>query len=82
MRAELAALSHAAVVVEASYAQIFRLEDTKPGFVADLLARVEIRYPAVPVVFCGTRKLAEEWTFRFLGAARAELVGERDYDDG
>ena len=27
--------------------------------------------PNVPVVFCETRQLAEEWTYRFLAAARA-----------
>jgi hypothetical protein len=32
-----------------------------------------VRYPAVPVVFCDTRPLAQEWAYRFLGAAVAEL---------
>ena len=31
-----------------------------------------MRYPSVPVVFCETRSLAQEWTYRFLGAAVAE----------
>ena len=31
----------------------------------------QIRWPSVPVVFCETRQLAEEWTYRFLAAARA-----------
>jgi hypothetical protein len=35
----------------------------------------------VPVVFCETRKLAEEWTYRFLGAARAEVLGELTWGD-
>lgn len=79
--AELASLAHAAVVVEGRYADLFDLERVPPGFVADLLARVQVRYPSVPIVFCGNRKLAEEWTFRFLGAARAEAVGERTHGD-
>ncbi len=79
--AELAALPRAAVVVEASYAEVFRLEHVQPGFVADLLARLQVRYPSVPIVFCGARKLAEEWTFRFLGAALAELAGEERFGD-
>jgi hypothetical protein len=37
--------------------------------VAELLAALQVRYPNVPIVFCDSRKLAEEWTFRFLGAA-------------
>ena len=27
--------------------------------------------PMIPIVFCETRKLAEEWTYRYLGAAHA-----------
>ncbi len=79
--AELAVLRHAAVVVEGGYADLFDLEHVQPGFVAELLARVQVRYPTVPIVFCGSRKLAEEWTFRYLGAARTELVGESRYLD-
>jgi hypothetical protein len=71
--AELAALDRAAVVVEARYADLFTTEHVQPGFLADLVAQLQVRYPSVPLVFCGSRKMAEEWTFRFLGAARAEL---------
>ena len=73
--ADLATLPRAAVVVDGAYGDIFKLQHVTPGFVADSLARVQVRYPSVPIVFAGTRKLAEEWTFRFLGAARAELTG-------
>ncbi len=69
--AELATLPRSALVVEDRYSQIFKLEHVNAGWVADLLATVQIRYPTVPVVFCDTRPLAEEWTFRFLGAAAA-----------
>jgi hypothetical protein len=75
--AELATVARAAVVVEDAYASVFRLEHVRPGFVADLLARVQARYPSVPIVFCDNRRCAEEWTFRFLGAALAELAAER-----
>ncbi len=69
--AELAALPRAAVVVEARYGALFKVADAHvaPGFLADLLGALQARYPAVPVVFCDTRPLAEEWTFRFLGGA-------------
>lgn len=72
--AELASLERAAVVVEGRYGDLFTREHGQPGFLADLVAQLQVRYPAVPIVFCGSRKLAEEWTFRFLGAARAELA--------
>ena len=47
-----------------------------PGFLADLLARVQVRWPSVPIFFAETRPLAEEWTFRFLGAAVSESVAD------
>jgi ERCC4 domain len=71
--AELAALPRAAVVVEDRYAGVFKLEHVQPGFVADLLGALAVRYPAVPIVFCDTRPLAQEWAYRYLGAAVAEL---------
>ena len=76
--AELAHLPRAALVVENRYADVFKLEHVAPGFVADLLATVQVRYPAIPIVFCETRPLAEEWTFRFLGAALAYAQAEAE----
>ena len=60
-------------MVEDRYAGVFKLEHVPAGFVADLLGALAVRYPAVPVVFCDTRPLAQEWAYRFLGAAAAEL---------
>ncbi len=69
--AELAALPRAALVVEDRYSQVFKLERVRPALIADGLAELQIRWPSVPVMFCETRQLAEEWTYRFLAAARA-----------
>lgn len=76
--ADLAALPRAAVVVEDRYSQVFRLERVRPGVVAEGLAEAQVRWPNVPIVFCETRGLAQEWTFRFLGAALAEIAANRD----
>lgn len=81
LAAELAELDHAAIVVEGRYSDLFDLDHVTPGFVLELVARMQVRYPSVPIVFGGTRKLAEEWTFRFLGAARAEALGEIEWGD-
>lgn len=81
LAAELSELPHAAIVVEGRYSDLFDLEHVTPGWVVDLVARLQVRYPNVPIVFCGTRKLAEEWTYRFLGAARVEAVGELVWGD-
>jgi ERCC4 domain len=68
--ADLAALPRAAVVVEDRYSAIFKLKYVRPATVADGLAELQVRWPGVPIVFCETRQLAEEWTYRFLAAAR------------
>jgi len=80
--AELACLSRAAVVVEDRYSGLFKLEHVNGGWVAELLAAVQVRYPAVPIVFAETRPLAQEWTYRFLGAALAyaQAADEADHD--
>ena len=69
--AEMAVLPRAAVVVEDRYSAIFKLDRVRPALVADGLAEIQVRWPNVPIVFCETRQLAEEWTYRFLAAARA-----------
>jgi hypothetical protein len=43
--------------------------------VADALGECHARFPSVPIVFCETRPLAQEWTYRFLAAA---LVHDRE----
>ena len=67
---ELASVPRAAIVVEDRYSQIFTLARVRPAIVADGLAELQVRWPTVPLVFCETRKLAEEWTYRYLAAAR------------
>ena len=69
--ADMASLPRAAVVVEDRYSSLFKLEHTKPGFVTEMLAAITVRYPCVAIHFAETRPLAEEWTYRFLGAALA-----------
>lgn len=70
--AELAELPHGAVVVEDRYSQIFALDRVRPAVVAEGIAECHIRFPNVPIVFAETRGLAQEWTYRFFGAAIAE----------
>jgi len=67
--AELAALPTAAVVVEARYAALLDNRHVQPGWLLELVARLQVRYPAVPIVFADSRKLGEEWTYRYLAAA-------------
>lgn len=74
---ELATLPRAAVVVEDRYSRIFALDRVRPAQVADGLAELQVCLPTIPIVFCETRKLAEEWTYRYLAAAHAWAQAEQ-----
>ncbi|MGD8684052.1 MAG: ERCC4 domain-containing protein [Chloroflexota bacterium] len=74
--AKLSSLPRSAVVVEDRYASLLKLTHAPSGYLPDLLARVQVRYPETPIVFTETRPLAEEWTFRWLGAVLAEHLAE------
>ena len=87
---ELAALPRAAVVVEDRYSAVFKLDWVRPAVVADGLAELQVRWPNVPIVFCETRQLAEQWTYRYLAAsytwactelAATERIGVGDPDE-
>jgi len=67
--AELAALPSAAVVVEQRYSALLNDPHTQPGWLLELVARLQVRYSGVPIVFADSRKLAEEYTYRYLAAA-------------
>jgi ERCC4 domain len=70
----LTELPLAAVVVEARYAALFRLEHVDGNWLADQLARLEVRYPEVHLVFADSRRYAEDWTYRFLTTALADAT--------
>jgi len=65
----LGEVARAAVVVEGRYSELFSLRHVPAAFIADALARLQVRYPEIPVVFADSRKFGEEWTSRFLAAA-------------
>ena len=69
--AELATVERAALVVEDRWSAVFKLDRVRPAVVADGLAEAQVRFPNVPIVWCETRPLAQEWAYRFLGAALA-----------
>ncbi len=67
--ADLVTLPRAAVVVEDRYSSLFKLQHVQPSVVVEGLAEAQVRFPSVPIVFCENRALAQEWSYRFLGAA-------------
>lgn len=76
--AALASVRHGAVVVEDRYSAVFKLERVRPSIVAEGTAEAQVRFPTVPIIFAETRSLAQEWTFRFFGAALAQAAEAQD----
>ena len=79
---ELAALPAAAIVVEERYGALLNHPHTQPGWLVELVARLQVRYRAVPIVFADSRKLAEEYTYRFLAAALVHHTPALDGEPG
>jgi hypothetical protein len=77
--ADLAVVPRAAVVVEDRWSAVFKLERVRPSIVAEGLAEAQVRFPSIPIVFCETRPLAQEWAYRFLGAA---IAHQREHKGG
>jgi ERCC4 domain len=75
--AELAALPRAAVVVEDRYSQVYEVEYLRAARLADRLSDLQVAFPNVPIIFPGTRGLAQEWTYRFLESASRWSVTEQ-----
>lgn len=71
--ADLCGSPVAAVAVEGAFSALLRHEFTSAGFVTDALVRLQIRYPSIQIHFLETKKLAQEWTYRYLGAAYDEI---------
>ncbi|HLL25176.1 MAG TPA: ERCC4 domain-containing protein [Kofleriaceae bacterium] len=78
----MAALPLAAVVVEGRYPKLFEVPRVKDGWIPDVLARLQIRYREIPIVFADSRKFAEEWTYRYLATAIADLGTTADAANG
>lgn len=72
--ADLATLPTAVVVVEARYSQLLAWPRVQPGWLAELTAQLHVRYPTVPLTFCDSRKLAEDFAHRFLAAATVDRL--------
>jgi hypothetical protein len=82
--AHLERYERAALVVEAQYADFLdekRLTGRWPAaFVARALAEVAAMHPRLPMVFCGNRKLANQWTYRFfLACANRQEVPQLEF---
>jgi hypothetical protein len=70
---DLASLPRAAVAVEDRYSRLFSFEHAAGATAAESLAEAQARFPSVPIIFCETRPLAQEWAYRWLGACLTEL---------
>jgi len=71
---ELERYAHAAVVVEAAYADFLSPAKTRvytPAYMTKVLAELAAFHPKLPIVFAGNRKLGREWTLRFFHAVQS-----------
>jgi ERCC4-type nuclease len=68
----LAELPLAAVVVEGRYPALFAVPRVPDGWLPDVLARLQLRYREIPIVFADSRKFAEQWTYCFLAAVLSD----------
>jgi len=69
---ELASVPHAAIVVEERYSRALQHPVVRASVIADGLAELQVAFPNVPVMFLENRRLAQQWTYRFLAAAAAD----------
>ncbi len=69
--AELASQKNHALVIEAPYADFLNTKKVSyytPAFCARAIAELHARHPALRIVFCANRKVANEWTRHFFSA--------------
>ncbi len=74
---ELSTWPHAAVVIEAQYADFLKPERTGNWSVAHLarvLAELTTLHPGLPMIFAGNRKFANQWTQGFFEAVARKLA--------
>jgi len=73
---DLSAAPHAALVIEGRLSDAIKAASrgkVQPGWLADVLAALQVSHPRVAWMFAETRQLAEDWTYRWLAAcARAD----------
>lgn len=68
--AELGQVRHAALVVEGRLSDVLKAADrVRPGWLLNVVAALQVEHPRVSWMFAETRRLAEEWAFRWLSAA-------------
>jgi len=68
--AELGQTRHGAIVVEGRLSDVIKeAERVRPGWLLNVIAALQVEHPRVAWMFAETRKLAEEWAYRWLAAA-------------
>lgn len=68
--AELGQMRHAALVIEGRLSDVLKAgERARPGWLLNVIAALQVEHPRVSWMFAETRQLAEDWAYRWLGAA-------------
>lgn len=58
------------------YSALFKLEHVNGNWLADQLARLQVRYPDVQIAFADSRRYAEDWTYRFHTTALTDMTDQ------
>lgn len=69
--AELERLPHAALAVEGRWSDLVKVAeraDTRPGWLLNVVAALQVTYPRVTWIFAETPKVAQDWSYRWLAA--------------
>jgi hypothetical protein len=65
---ELSTYPYKAVVFESPYSDFMnpkRIKPYKASYVADILSDLAVRFSEIQFIFCGNRKFAQEWIYRW-----------------
>ncbi len=79
--AELAAQANHALVIEASYSDFLnpkKVHHYTPAFCAKAIAELYALHPGLRIVFCSSRKVANEWTRHFFGTLWSLKRGDEE----
>ncbi len=84
---ELSTLPYAAMVVEGRLSDLMKREEVRPGWLLNIIATLQVQFPRVNWMFAETRKIAEDYAYRWLAAVartapgRPEPPAEADLED-
>jgi len=75
---ELSTLPYAAVILEGRLSDLIKREEVRPGWLLNIIATLQVQFPRVNWMFAETRKIAEDYAYRWLAAVAKSAQGRRE----